>query len=44
MSDTYSSTYRPHPVIPVRDDEEQFKAGVAINNKVMNVLPRWWVR
>ena len=31
-------------VIPVREDEEQFKIGVAINNKVMKVLPRWWVR
>lgn len=45
MMDTYSSSaFRPHPVIPVREDEAQFKAGVAINNKVMEVLPRWWVR
>ena len=31
-------------VIPVREDEGQFKFGVAVNNKVMKVLPRWWVR
>jgi len=31
-------------VIPVRDDEEQFKIGVAVNNQVMKFLPRWWVR
>ena len=31
-------------VIQVRDDEEQFKFGVAVNNQVMKVLPRWWVR
>ncbi len=33
-----------HNVIPVRDDEPQFKLGVEINNKIMNVLPRFWVR
>lgn len=44
MMDTYESAFRPHPVIPVREDEAQFKAGVAINNRVMEVLPRWWVR
>ena len=43
MMDTYGSAFRPHPVIPVREDEAQFKAGVAVNNKVMDVLPRWWV-
>ena len=31
-------------VLPVRDDEEQFKLGVAVNNQVMKVLPRFWVR
>ena len=44
MMDTYSSTFRPHPVIPVREDEAQFKAGVTVNNAVMKLLPRWWVR
>lgn len=33
-----------HPVIPVRDDEAQFKAGVALNKQVMKFLPRFWVR
>jgi hypothetical protein len=31
-------------VLQVRDDEEQFKLGVAVNNQVMKVLPRFWVR
>lgn len=31
-------------VLAVRDDEEQFKMGVAVNNQVMKVLPRFWVR
>lgn len=31
-------------VIPVREDEAQFKFGVEVNNKVMKFLPRWWVR
>jgi len=31
-------------VLQVRDDEDQFKFGVAVNNQVMKVLPRWWVR
>ena len=44
MKDTYKPSFRPHPVIPVRDDEAQFKAAVAANNRVMKVLPRWWVR
>lgn len=33
-----------HPVLPVREDEEQFKAGVALNKQVMKFLPRFWVR
>lgn len=33
-----------HPVIPVREDEIQFKAGVQVNNQVMKFLPRFWVR
>jgi uncharacterized protein with NAD-binding domain and iron-sulfur cluster len=36
--------YQPHKVIPVRDDEVQFKASVAINKQVMKFLPRFWVR
>lgn len=31
-------------VIPVREDEAQFKAGVQLNNNVMKFVPRFWVR
>jgi uncharacterized protein with NAD-binding domain and iron-sulfur cluster len=31
-------------VLPVREDEEQFKLGVAVNKQVMKILPRFWVR
>jgi len=31
-------------VLPVREDEAQFKAGVELNNKVMKFVPRFWVR
>jgi hypothetical protein len=31
-----------HPVLPVREDEAQFKAGIALNKKVMKFLPRFW--
>ena len=33
-----------HDVLPVREDEPQFKAGVALNQQVMSFLPRFWVR
>lgn len=33
-----------HPVLPVREDEAQFQAGVALNKQVMRFLPRFWVR
>jgi uncharacterized protein with NAD-binding domain and iron-sulfur cluster len=33
-----------HPVIPVREDEAQFKAAVAMNKQVMSFVPRFWVR
>ena len=36
--------YKAATVLPVREDEAQFKAGVALNNQVMKVLPRFWVR
>lgn len=36
--------FSKHPVIQVREDEAQFKLGVEINNQVMKVLPRFWVR
>jgi len=33
-----------HPVIQVREDEAQFKAGIELNKRVMQFLPRFWVR
>lgn len=36
--------FREHEVLPVREDELQFKVGVDINRKVMSFLPRFWVR
>jgi len=36
--------FRQHEVLAVREDEGQFKAGVALNQKVMKFLPRFWVR
>lgn len=33
-----------HPVLQVREDEAQFKAAVAVNKQVMNLIPRFWVR
>lgn len=35
---------RFHPVLPVRDDEAQFRAAVAFNRQVMQYIPRFWVR
>jgi len=35
---------RKHPVLPVRDDELQFKAAIEVNKKVMQRFPRFWVR
>ena len=34
----------PHVVLPVREDEVQFRTAVALNNQVMKKLPRFWVR
>lgn len=36
--------YDEHEVLPVREDEVQFRAAVAVNRQVMNFLPRFWVR
>jgi len=36
--------YKKHPVLPVREDEPQFTAAAELNNKVMQFLPRFWVR
>mmetsp|Transcript_57379 Transcript_57379/g.140032 ORF Transcript_57379/g.140032 Transcript_57379/m.140032 type:complete len:684 (-) Transcript_57379:1703-3754(-) len=34
-----------HPIIPVREDEAQFKAAIAVNKQIVGkLLPRFWVR
>ena len=35
---------RRHAVLPVREDEAQFQAAVALNQQVMKFFPRFWVR
>lgn len=43
---TTSKTIEPklHVVLPVREDEVQFRAAVALNQQVMKFVPRFWVR
>jgi uncharacterized protein with NAD-binding domain and iron-sulfur cluster len=36
--------FQPHEVLPVREDEMQFKMGIELNQKVMQYLPRFWTR
>ncbi|GAX27086.1 hypothetical protein FisN_13Lh371 [Fistulifera solaris] len=38
------SDLNPHVVLPVRKDEAQFRAAVALNQQLMRFLPRFWVR
>ena len=42
--DKTSTATKKHPVLPVREDEAQFKAAVALNKQVMSFVPRFWVR
>jgi uncharacterized protein with NAD-binding domain and iron-sulfur cluster len=37
-------TYTPAKVLPIREDEIQFQTAVALNQKVMEYVPRFWVR
>ena len=39
-----SSASKEHTVLPVREDELQFRLAVAANREVMKYLPRFWVR
>jgi uncharacterized protein with NAD-binding domain and iron-sulfur cluster len=39
-----AANYKRATVLPVRPDETQFQAGVALNRQVMKYLPRFWVR
>ena len=38
------SANKEHTVLPVRDDEPQFRLAVAANRQVMKYFPRFWVR
>eukprot|EP00747_Dinoflagellata_sp_TGD_P212478 gnl/TRDRNA2_/TRDRNA2_85568_c0_seq2.p1 gnl/TRDRNA2_/TRDRNA2_85568_c0~~gnl/TRDRNA2_/TRDRNA2_85568_c0_seq2.p1 ORF type:complete len:401 (+),score=61.39 gnl/TRDRNA2_/TRDRNA2_85568_c0_seq2:2-1204(+) len=45
MRDTLEEgTFQKHPILQIREDEPQFKAAVAVNNQVMQYLPRFWVQ
>lgn len=44
MRDVVDGPRKDATVLQVREDEPQFKAGVAVNNQVMKFLPRFWVR
>lgn len=44
QSTVKDETFRKHEVLPVRKDEMQFRLGVEVNRKVMQFLPRFWVR
>jgi len=43
-SDSDMSHVRMADVLPVREDEAQFKLGMEANKKIMQVLPRFWTR
>lgn len=40
----WGTAFQAHEVLPVRDDEPQFKAAVSVNNQVMSRLPRFWIQ
>ncbi|KAL3805940.1 hypothetical protein HJC23_007901 [Cyclotella cryptica] len=44
MRSTMDESFKEHRVLPVREDELQFKLGVEVNRKVMQFLPRFWTR
>jgi uncharacterized protein with NAD-binding domain and iron-sulfur cluster len=44
LEDTVGTGSASHKVLPVREDEAQFRASMALNKEVMKFLPRFWVR
>jgi len=44
MRDVATGQPKMAEVLPVREDEAQFRLGVAVNRQVMKYLPRFWVR
>jgi len=44
LLDTTTKTPSFAKVLPVREDEAQFKMGIQLNNQVMRFLPRFWTR
>jgi len=44
MKSTCEEKFEAHEVLPVREDEAQFKMGMELNRKVMQYVPRFWTR
>mmetsp|Transcript_18044 Transcript_18044/g.26927 ORF Transcript_18044/g.26927 Transcript_18044/m.26927 type:complete len:615 (+) Transcript_18044:54-1898(+) len=44
MKSTCEEKFEAHAVLPVREDEAQFKMGMELNRKVMQYVPRFWTR
>jgi len=44
LKSTCEEEFQPHEVLPVREDEAQFKMGMELNKKVMQYVPRFWTR
>jgi len=44
MKSTCEEKFDAHEVLPVREDEAQFKMGMELNRKVMQYVPRFWTR
>lgn len=44
LKSTTHEQFQAHEVLPVREDEAQFKLAVDVNRKVMQFLPRFWTR
>jgi len=44
LNDDFKGGMTMANVLPVREDEMQFKLGVEVNKKVMQMLPRFWTR
>jgi len=40
----YDKDLKLAEILPVREDEPQFKLGIEVNKKAMQMLPRFWTR
>lgn len=43
-NDKSSVNVKTHNVLPVREDEIQFRTAIELNKNVMKILPRFWIR